>query len=90
MPQIKQVIISIIEALVRENTEEPCLNTELENLLIEAEENVIIVETRIKILDKNYDEIFGTKTAWSLLIYLFLISIPETVSQSLWISYSKI
>jgi hypothetical protein len=66
------------------------LDARLEDLLIEAEENITTVETRIKILDKNYDKIFGVRMVWNLLIRLFLISILETVSQSLWMSCPRI
>jgi hypothetical protein len=67
----------------RENTGEIYLDTGLKNLLIKAEVDVTAVETRIKFLNKNYDDIFGARTAWSLLIRLFSISILEIISQSL-------
>jgi hypothetical protein len=89
--QEKQVIISLTETLVRkENAGEIYLDTGLKNLLIGAEEDVTVIEARIKILNKNYNDIFGVKAAWSLLIRLFLISILEIISQSLWMSCLKI
>jgi hypothetical protein len=76
--------VSPTGALVRgENAGEIYLDTELKNLLIEAEKNETAVEAGIKILDKNYDDIFGIRAAWSLLIYLFSIFILEIISQSL-------
>jgi hypothetical protein len=81
LPQAKQVIVSLIRALVRgENTGETYLDTGLKNLLIKIEEDATAVEIRIKILDKNCDDIFGIRTAWNLLIYLFSVSILETIS----------
>jgi hypothetical protein len=72
--------MSIIKILInRINAGEPCLNTELKNLLTEAETDVTTVEAGIKVLDKNYNEIFGARAAWSLLIRLFSVSILEII-----------
>jgi hypothetical protein len=83
--------VSIIEVLINKiNAGEPYLNTGLKNLLIGAEVDATAVETGIKILDKNYNEVFGARAAWSLLICLFSVSILETISQSLWMSCPNI
>jgi hypothetical protein len=67
--------------LVRgENAGETYLDTKLKNLLIGAEEDATAVETKIKILNKNYDDIFGARTAWNLLIRLFSVFTPEIIS----------
>ena len=53
-------MVSPTGAFVRgENAGETYLDAGLKNLLIGAEEDATAVEARIKILDKNYDDIFG-------------------------------
>jgi hypothetical protein len=57
-------MVSPTGALVRgENAGETYLGAGLKSLLAGAEEDATAVETGIKILDKNYDDIFGARTA---------------------------
>jgi hypothetical protein len=74
-------MVLIIKALIsRINAGKSYLNTELKNLLIKNKKNATAVKASIKILDINYDKIFGARAAWNLLIRLFSISILETIS----------
>jgi hypothetical protein len=73
-------MVSLIGALVRkENAGEIYLNTELKNLLIRTKKDATAIKARIKFLDKNYDDIFRARTAWSLLIRLFSVFILEII-----------
>jgi predicted oxidoreductase len=84
-------MVSPTGALVRgENAGETYLGAGLKGLLAGTEEDATAVEVGIKILDKNCDDVFGARAAWSLLIRLFSVSTPETVSQSLWMSCPRV
>jgi hypothetical protein len=55
-----------------------------------VEKDVVTAEAWIKVLDKDYIEDFKDWAARSFPIYLFLISVPKIISQSLLTSCPKV